>query len=184
MMDDIFLIEQVRSGNKNAFKILILRYQRMIFSFLSSFRFPSQVTEDLAQETFLNAYKSISSYDPQKGASFSTWLFTIARNQAINVRKRDILFAEKQQRVIAEHETRTEPSEHKKLELQNLKEVLQKAIHKLPKQFQTALVLSYFEELTLEEIASIEECPVGTIKSRIFRGKKILRNILQKEGVL
>jgi RNA polymerase sigma-70 factor (ECF subfamily) len=184
MMDDIFLIEQVRSGNKNAFKILILRYQRMIFSFLSSFRFPNQVTEDLAQETFLKAYKSISSYDPQKGASFSTWLFTIARNQAINVRKRDILLAEKQHQVIAEQEIQKESSEHKKLELQNLKKVIQNAIHRLPKQFQTALVLSYFKELTLEEIANIEDCPVGTIKSRIFRGKKILRNILQKEGIL
>jgi RNA polymerase sigma-70 factor (ECF subfamily) len=183
-MDDNFLIAQVRNGNKNAFKIIVLRYQRMIFSFLSSFRFPNQVIEDVAQDTFLKAYRSISSYDPQKGASFSTWLFTIARNQAINVRKRDIVSAEKQQQVITEKETHTESIEHRKLELQDLKKVIQKAIHRLPKQFQTALVLSYFEELTLEEIASIENCPVGTIKSRIFRGKKILRNMLQKEGVL
>ena len=84
-MEDIFIVNQVIQGNKNAFKLLILRYQRPIFSFLGNFHFPNQMIEDLAQETFLRAYKSISTFDSQRGASFATWLFTIAKNLALNM---------------------------------------------------------------------------------------------------
>jgi RNA polymerase sigma-70 factor (ECF subfamily) len=84
-MDDRFLTEQSAKGNKNAFRLLVLRYQRMVFSFLGKF-FQVQVQEDLAQETFLRAYRHIADFDAEKGASFSTWLITIARNLAINER--------------------------------------------------------------------------------------------------
>ncbi len=58
------------------------------------------------------------------------------------------------------------------------------AISRLPEKFHTAVILSYFDELSLEEIAQIEDCPVGTVKSRVFRGKQILRQILEKENML
>ena len=70
------------------------------------------------------------------------------------------------------------------LEKRNLSSRVHSAINRLPEKFQTAVILSYFNELSIEEIAHIEECPVGTVKSRIFRGKQILRQILEKENVL
>jgi len=72
-MDDRFLVEQSAQRNPNAFKILVLRYQRLVFFYLKNFPFPEQVREDLAQETFLRAYRSIDRFDPEKGAAFSTW---------------------------------------------------------------------------------------------------------------
>src|SRR5512144_2334145 len=83
-MDDRFLVEQSAQKNATAFKMLVLRYQRMVFSYLNKFPFPEQVREDLAQETFLRAYRNIGRFDPEMGAAFSTWLITIARNLALN----------------------------------------------------------------------------------------------------
>ena len=83
-MDDSFLVEQSVKGNKNAFKLLVIRYQRIVFCFLGKFLFQPQLLEDFAQETFLRAYRNIAGFDVEKGASFSTWLITIARNLALN----------------------------------------------------------------------------------------------------
>ena len=79
-MVDRLLIEQSAQNNTNAFRLLVLRYQRMIFSYLRNFLLPMQVQEDLAQETFMRAYRNITDFDSEKGTSFSTWLITIARN--------------------------------------------------------------------------------------------------------
>ncbi len=68
---------------------MVLRYQRLVFSFLGKFLFTGQALEDLAQETFLRAYRNIAGFDKDKGASFSTWLITIARNLAINEKVRN-----------------------------------------------------------------------------------------------
>ena len=62
----------------------MLRYQRPIFKFLATFRLPQSVVEEIAQESFLRAYRSLENYDHEKGASFSSWLFAIARNLALN----------------------------------------------------------------------------------------------------
>jgi len=183
-MDDRFLVEQSAQGNPNAFKILVLRYQRMVFFYLNNFRFPEQVREDLAQEAFLRAYRNIDRFDPEKGASFSTWLMTIARNLALNERARTGLRKEQPGGLRDEQHGRIERGPQEILELRRLKSRVREAISRLPEQFHTAVVLSYFNELSLEEIAQIESCPVGTIKSRVFRGKQILREILEKENVL
>lgn len=183
-MEDSFLIEQSARGNTNAFRLLVIRYQRMVFSLLGKFLFPAQVLEDLAQETFLRAFRNIAEFDAEKGAIFSTWLATIARNLAINetakkMRRREYLagFKDMNQGV-------SEVTPQDLLEKRGLKSRIHDALSKLPEKFRAAVVLSYFEELTLEEIARIEGCPVGTVKSRVFRGKQILRQMLERENVI
>jgi len=183
-MDDRFLIEQSAEGNKNAFRLLVVRYQRMVFSFLGTFLFPIQVLEDLAQETFLRAYRNIADFDAEKGASFSTWLVTIARNLAINEKAKKRRRREHPGSVMDMNQDFSEENPQDMLEKRSLRSRVRNAINQLPEKFHTAVVLSYFDELSLEEIAQIEECPVGTVKSRVFRGKQILRQILEKENVL
>jgi RNA polymerase sigma-70 factor (ECF subfamily) len=183
-MDDRFLAEQSAKGNKNAFRLLILRYQRMVFSFLGKFLFQAQVLEDLAQETFLNAYKNIADFDAEKGASFSTWLITIARNLAINEKVKNKRRREHPGGFMDRNKALGEKSPQDILEKSNLNSRVHNAINRLPEKFHTAVFLSYINDLSLEEIAQIEECPVGTVKSRVFRGKQILRKILEKENVL
>jgi len=183
-MDDRFLAEQSAKGNRNAFRLLVLRYQRMVFSYLGKFLFQTQLLEDLAQETFLRAYRNIADFDVEKGASFSTWLITIARNLAINEKARKKRRKEQPGRSMEETRDLFAQSPQDILEKNNLYSKVHKAINKLPEKFHAVVVLSYFEELSIEEIAQIEECPAGTVKSRVFRGKQILRQILEKENVL
>lgn len=183
-MEDIFIVSQVIQGNKNAFKLLILRYQRPIFSFLGNFHFPNQIIEDLAQETFLRAYRNISSFDPQRGASFATWLFTIAKNLALNMQVKSSYRKEIPMDTMKAKVNGPIKSQSDKLEKKNMMEAVRSAVNNLPLPFKTAVALSYLDELSLEEIAGIEDCPVGTIKSRIFRGKRMLRQILQNGGAL
>ena len=183
-MDDKFLAEQSAKGNKNAFRLLVIRYQRMVFSFLGKFLFQTQVLEDLAQETFLRAYRNISKYDAEKGASFSTWLITIARNLALNEKARKKQTRDHPESSLEATRDVSEQGPQGILEKRNLHSKVQNAINKLPEKFHAVVVLSYFEELSLEEIAQLEECPVGTVKSRVFRGKQILRQLLEEENVL
>ena len=183
-MDDKFLAEQSAKGNKHAFRLLVLRYQRMVFSFLGRFLFQTQVLEDLAQETFLRAYRNIATYDAERGASFSTWLVTIARNLAINEKAKKQPTSDHPESSMEATQDVSEQGPQGILEKRNLHSKVQNALNKLPEKFHAVVVLSYFEELSLEEIAHLEKCPVGTVKSRVFRGKQILRQILEEENVL
>lgn len=183
-MDDRLLVEQSAQNNTDAFRLLVLRYQRMVFSYLGNFLLPVQVLEDLAQETFLRAYRNITDFDSEKGASFSTWLITIARNLAVNEKAKMSRRKEHSGGFRDENHGRNEKSPQEILEQRRLKSRIHDAISRLPEKFHTAVILSYFDELSLEEIAQIENCPVGTVKSRVFRGKQILRQILEKEKVL
>jgi len=183
-MNVISLVERSAQGDTAAFRLLIHHYQRMVFSFLGKFWFQAQILEDLAQETFLRAYKHITDFNAEKGASFSTWLITIARNLALNEKAKNKTGREHRSKYIDKLQPLNKQSPQDILEKQNLNTQVHNAINQLPKKFHTAVILSYFDELSIEEIARIENCPVGTIKSRIFRGKQILRQILEKENVL
>jgi RNA polymerase sigma-70 factor (ECF subfamily) len=183
-MEDGFLAEQSAQGDKNAFRLLVLRYQRMVFAFLGNFLFQVQVLEDLAQETFLRAYRHIADFDAKKGASFPTWLLTIARNLALNEKTKKKRRREHLNSSLDLVQASIEKGPQDILEKSDLSSRVHKAINQLPEKFQSAVILSYFDELSIEEIAQIEECPVGTVKSRVFRGKQILRQILERENVL
>jgi RNA polymerase sigma-70 factor (ECF subfamily) len=82
-MEDSFLISQTLAGQKDAFRLLILRHQRSVFRFLGVLGFSGQSAEDLAQEAFLRAFRHLAEFDPSR-AKFSTWLFTMVRNLAAN----------------------------------------------------------------------------------------------------
>ena len=178
------LVERSAQGDTAAFRLLINRYQRMVFSFLGKFLFQVQVLEDLAQETFLRAYRHIADFNAEKGASFSTWLITIARNLAINEKAKKKRRREHPSSFMDINQAISKESPQDMLEKRNLRSRVHNAINQLPEKYHTAVILSYFDELSIEEIAQIEECPVGTVKSRVFRGKQILRQLLEKENVL
>jgi len=109
---------------------------------------------------------------------------TIARNLALNERSKAGLRKERAGGLRDEEAGGTEKGPQEILEERRLKARVREALSRLPEKLHTAVVLSYFDELSLEEIARIEDCPVGTVKSRVFRGKKILRQMLERENVL
>ncbi len=142
------------------------------------------MVEEIAQETFVRAYKNLKSYDPERGASFSTWLFVIGKNLAIN----EATKASNKNEIATEDGMATETYENAEistpetiLRAKQTQKIVHSALGQVPPDFRRAVVLSHLAEHSLEEIAEIENCSVGTIKSRIFRGKEILRKILSDQ---
>lgn len=179
-MDDGFLIRQVQGGNRSAFRLLVIRYQRPMFRFLGGFGLEQAAVEELAQETFLRAFRNLASFDPTK-ASFASWLFTIAKHLALNENARshrraqhvdaeanDLAVSASVPAVTAEEALVAREHRHR----------VRRALRRLPAILQSALVLAYMKELSIADIATIESCSVGTVKSRIHRGKQRLRSTL------
>ncbi len=182
-MTDMVLIAQVRSGNREAFRVLVVRYERPVFRFLGAFGLPRAHVEELAQETFVRAYRHLATYDESR-AAFSSWLFTIAKNLAANEVARS---SHRRERLVDVYEEGTEAwgevagaDPHSALEGAERRSLVERALSRLPEVFRSAVALAYLQELSLEEIAVIEDCSVGTVKSRIFRAKQLLRVFLPK----
>ncbi len=182
-MNDKLLIDQVLKGNKSAFKLLVVRYQRPLFSFFKKFGFPSQKVEELVQDVFLKSFQSLESYQSEKG-SFSSWIFSIAKHHAINELKRRGEFLEDEKILEKIYlEDSIENSSESLLDKKISYEIIHDHVAKIPNPFKIPIILSYINELSLDEIASIENCSVNTVKSRIFRGKLFLKKMLSKEFV-
>jgi RNA polymerase sigma-70 factor (ECF subfamily) len=179
-MEDAFLAGQVVSGNRVAFRMLVLRYQRPLFRFLGLLGFDAATVEDLAQQTFWRAYRALSSFDPER-AAFSTWLFTIAKRLAASEHHR----AHRRFEVEAagdapDGEPSAPPASDALLAAERAARV-RGALAGLPIPLRSTFFLSQLEELTLEEVAEVEGCPLGTVKSRIHRARAYLRLALEPE---
>jgi RNA polymerase sigma-70 factor, ECF subfamily len=183
-MDDNFLIRQILGGHRNAFRLLVIRYQRPLFRYLGGFGLGRAVTEELAQEVFLRAFRALDSFDASK-AAFSTWLFTIAKRLALNERSRSRERAThvepEESQMAASQEAAGERLEDRpddRLERSERRSRVRQALQTLPEALRSTLLLAYLKELSMDQIAQIENCALGTVKSRIFRGKALLRAAL------
>ncbi len=177
-MDDGFLVRQVLAGQRDAFRQLVLRYQRPVFRFLGLLGVRPAAVEDVAQETFLRAFRHLADFDPRR-ARFSTWLFTIARRLAINEGQRAHNRVE-----VAEIEPAVDQHADASGQLIERERAarLRRALARLPVRLRAALVMVQMEGLSLDEVATVEGCAVGTIKSRAFRARQLLRDALTKEN--
>lgn len=164
------------------------RYKRPVIAFAYRFCGSRETAEDIAQEVFLKAWKALGSYKPR--AKFSTWLFTIASNTCINRQRADRL-----RRFVSLFYPSKDPNEHEELlplpelresgpaELAEKEETVkrvQAALLTLPERQRIAVLLSRFENLSLEEIAGIMDCSVGTVKQLLFRARTALKKNLKK----
>ncbi|MCM3675938.1 RNA polymerase sigma factor SigW [Peribacillus simplex] len=177
-------INQVLKGDHNAFGGIVEIYKDKVFQICFRMLGNRQEAEDLAQEAFVRAYVNIRSFNIQM--KFSTWLYRIATNLCIDrLRKKKpdyYLDAEvagteglNMYSQIASDIAKPE-EEVESLELQ---ETIQVEIMKLPEKYRSVIVLKYIEELSLKEISEILDLPVGTVKTRIHRGREALRKQLR-----
>jgi RNA polymerase sigma-70 factor, ECF subfamily len=177
-------IKQVLKGNQNAFEEIVEIYKDKVFRLCYRMLGNTHESEDAAQETFIRAYVNLNSFNLK--LKFSTWLYRIATNLCIDrLRKKKpdyYLDAE-----IAGTEGLTMYSQlpadtvlpEKEIESMEIQEQIQKEISKLPEKYRAVIVLKYIEELSLNEISEILEMPLGTVKTRIHRGREALRNQLR-----
>ncbi len=176
---DKVLVQRVQHGDKKAFDLLVLKYQHKIVNLISRYISDGAETLDVAQEAFVKAYRAIGSF--RGDSAFYTWLYRIAINTAKNhlvAQSRrpplsDVEVADAEQ---FDADTRLKDRDTPENEL--LKDEIEKtvfeAIAELPEDLRTAITLREMDGMSYEEIAATMECPIGTVRSRIFRAREAI----------
>ncbi len=181
---DNYYIEQVLGGNTEAFSFLVKKYQDMIYGLSLKMLRNAEDAEELAQDTFVKAFRSLSSY---KGTSkFSTWLYRIAYNAAISaMRKRKFELLSLDEQRISDQEEMKIQQQFGQIRKEELSSYLQKAIESLPADDQVLVTLFYYEEQSIEEIVQITGLTESNVKVKIHRARKkmhiLLKDLLQQE---
>ena len=181
---DLLLIKRSKEGDLRAFDLLIIKYQAKIIALARRWVVDIHIAEDVAQETFIKAFKSLHSF--REDSAFYTWLYRIGTNTAKNYvisknRKKENTESElKNEEEYASIEQITEETPEDILLANSLKELINKALTDLPEEIRTAISLREFEGLSYDEIAKVLSCPVGTVRSRIFRGREELNKVISK----
>ena len=177
-------ISQVLKGDQNAFGEIVELYKDKVFQICFRMLGNRHEAEDLAQEAFVRAYINIHSFNIQM--KFSNWLFRIATNLCIDrLRKKkpdyhlDAEIAGTEGLNMYSQIAADMMMPEEELESLELQEYIQRALIKLPEKYRSVIVLKYIEELSLKEISEILDLPVGTVKTRIHRGREALRKQLR-----
>ncbi len=181
------LVERAQRGEKAAFELLVAKYQRKLVRLLSRFiRDPTEV-EDVAQEAFIKAYRALPSF--RGDSAFYTWLYRIG----INTAKNYLVAMGRRAPTVSETEGPDgEGSEESgqvpdyntpenELMSRQIAETVNRAVEELPEELRTAITLRELEGLSYEEIASIMNCPIGTVRSRIFRAREAIAEKLRPQ---
>jgi RNA polymerase sigma-70 factor (ECF subfamily) len=174
------LVERAQRGDKYAFELLVVKYQRRLARLISRFVRDAAEVEDVTQEAFIKAYRALPAFRGE--SAFYTWLYRIGINTAKNY-----LLALKR-RAPTSTSSNTEDAEgfedadllqevstpENELMSKQVVEVVNSSLQELPDDLRTALTLREIEGLSYEEIASVMNCPIGTVRSRIFRAREAI----------
>jgi RNA polymerase sigma-70 factor (ECF subfamily) len=173
------LVQRVQAGEKAAFDLLVRKYQHRVLKLVSRFVSDAAEAEDVAQEAFLKAYRALASF--RGDSAFYTWLYRIAINTAKNAlvsnRRRPVDFdLDLQDPEQYDRHARLKEGDTPEgvLLTEEIRSVVEKAMEQLPEDLRTAIVLRELEGLSYEEIAEAMDCPVGTVRSRIFRAREAI----------
>ena len=184
-LSDEILIKKFQDGDVGAYNQLVFRFKDRLLNFIYRFVNDLDLAEDLVQDTLLKLYTHKDSY--REIAKFSTWLYTIAANLArteLRKKKRRKTFSvtelSREDREFIIVSSDVDPSED--LSSQNFERNIQLALAELPDDFKTIIILRDIQELSYDEISKIVDVPLGTVKSRINRGRVKLQQLLKKKG--
>jgi len=179
------LVERAQSGDKHAYELLVIKYQRRLRRLISRFVRDVAESEDVTQEAFIKAYRALPSF--RGDSAFYTWLYRIgintAKNYLVSLGRRvptnsqfDAEDSEEFEGAGLLQEVNTPENE---LMSKQVAEVVNSSLLKLPDDLRTALTLREIEGLSYEEIAEIMGCPIGTVRSRIFRAREAIATNLR-----
>jgi len=181
---DSQLVARVQKGEKAAFNLLVLKYQSRIVNLVSRFVRNQADALDVTQEAFIKAYRALPNFRGE--SAFYTWLYRIAVNTAKNflaVQTRRSSDYEQEYSEIEQFEGNEALKEHSTPEHLLLTEEIQatviSAIENLPDDLRTAITLREIDGLSYEEIAGVMDCPIGTVRSRIFRAREAVDQVLK-----
>ncbi|MDO8697498.1 MAG: RNA polymerase sigma factor RpoE [Pseudomonas sp.] len=182
--EDQQLVERVQRGDKRAFDLLVLKYQHKILGLVVRFVRDPHEAQDVAQEAFIKAYRALANF--RGDSAFYTWLYRIAINTAKNYLvsrgrrppETDVS-AEDAEFYDGDHGLKDIESPERLLLRDEIEATVHRAIASLPEDLRTALTLREFDGLSYEDIAAVMRCPVGTVRSRIFRAREAVDKALQ-----
>ncbi|KXJ52926.1 RNA polymerase sigma factor RpoE [Neptuniibacter pectenicola] len=171
------LVERVQAGDKTAFDLLVRKYQHKIIALIGRYVYDFHEAQDVAQETFIKAYRALPKF--RGDSAFYTWLYRIAINTAKNHlvsrgRKPVDVDVDDAQFFEGDHQLKDIATPENELYKDELDLVIKRTLNKLPEDLRMALTLREFEGMSYDEIARVMDCPVGTVRSRIFRARETL----------
>ncbi len=168
------IIGFVANGDSEAFSILVRRYEDFVFTLARGLVKSEDEARDVSQEVFLRAYRALSHFERKSG--FKTWLYRIAYNTSMTHIKKmpnNMESIEDNTREIENHNSVHHPAKY----------YLRKLIDKLNPELKAVIIFHYYDDLKYEEIAEILNCPIGTVKVRLFRAKHELRKLWGNNAV-
>ena len=182
------LIRLASEGNQQAFEELMRKYHSLIFNLIYRMVGNREEAEDLVQETFVKAFRSLKSFNEE--FAFSTWLYKIASNHTIDLLRKkrlQLLSLDEPVRTREGEMSREYPDENfnpeRTLITSESTRIIFQAIEALPEQYRTIISLRHKEDKSYEEIGQILNIPIGTVKARLFRARELLRKELKKSGL-
>ena len=177
------LVLRVQRGDRSAFDFLVIKYQHKIIQLVNRYVKDPSEAQDVAQEAFIKAYRALGNF--RGDSAFYTWLYRIAINTAKNYlvsrsRRSSDYQVDIQDAEAIENAPQLQGMEtpERLLLNQEIIDTIKTAIEKLPEEMRTAIMLREFEGMSYEEIATAMDCPVGTVRSRIFRAREAIDNKL------
>ncbi|HYV51146.1 MAG TPA: sigma-70 family RNA polymerase sigma factor [Dongiaceae bacterium] len=186
-VEDRELVRRCLEGDQDAYRELLARYEHAVFGLVRRMIADPEEARDLAQETFIRTFRNLKQFDPER--KFSSWIFRIANNLCIDHyrrRKLDTVPLFRHSEGEAEEtwdlpDTEADPAEE--FSDRELSRRLMAAVEALPPAYRVVLILRHQEDRAYEEIADILELPLGTVKARIHRAHRLLKEKLTRQGV-
>ena len=183
-LTDLELVQRVQSGDKKSFDILVLKYQHKVIGLITRYVHDPDTAMDVAQEAFIKAYRGLKNFRGE--SAFYTWLYRIAINSAKNYlvsqnrRLPDTdIDAEEAEQIGGESALKEYASPEHEMLKDEIQAAVTQAIDALPEDLRTAIILRELEGMSYEEIAVTMECPIGTVRSRIFRARESIDKVLR-----
>ncbi len=175
-LDDYELINIIMSGDNDAFGEIVARYKNLVYSVILRMINDYEEANDISQEVFIKVYKNLGKYQPEY--KFSTWIMRITTNHVI-----DFLRKRKQETVNIEdvdYELSSSSNPEREYLEKEQGEIFAKAIAQLPDMYKMPIVLYHIKRFSYQEIADMLNIPLSKVKNRIFRGRRLLKEILER----
>ncbi|MCG5530903.1 RNA polymerase sigma factor RpoE [Halorhodospira halochloris] len=173
------LVKRAQAGDKQAYDVLVLRYQQKLVKLIGRYVRDPQEAQDVGQEAFIKAYRALDSF--RGDSSFYTWLYRIgvntAKNHLVAQNRRppdSDVDAEDAERFDIDTVLRDQDTPEAEVAREEIERAVVGAIEALPEELQTAITLRELEGLSYQEISQVMDCPVGTVRSRIFRAREAI----------
>jgi len=181
------LVERAQRGDKKAFELLVVKYQRKLARLLSRFVRDASEVEDVTQEAFIKAYRALPSF--RGDSAFYTWLYRIgintAKNYLVSLGRRAPTVtgvdSEEAEGIEEGDQLRDLNTPENQMMTRQLAETVNHALQELPEELRTAITLREIDGMSYEEIAQIMNCPIGTVRSRIFRAREAIAGRLRPQ---